>query len=127
MSVVGLGAFCELSANGTDDPRQQHFDVSEFAVLEGGARLVLHSDRGFTLGTNAADIWAHQTREALTLDVLCTVLPDDAEQTGDDHPWEWLAELLAERGIVVAPDDLRSLPYEVDFSEAVLERLGRAT
>lgn len=127
MSVVGLGAFCELSASGNDDPRRQRFDVSEFAVLDSGVRLVLHTDRGFTGGTNAADIWAHQTRDGLTRDVLCTVLPDDAEETGDDHPWEWLAELLGEQGIVVAPDDLRSLPYEVEFADAVLERLGHAT
>ncbi len=114
---------CDLASNGNDDPRRCSFEVGEFAVLEGGHRVVLHRERGFTASTNADDIWAHQTVDSITHDVLCVVLPDDAEITGDDHPWEWFAELLRVQGIDAVGDQLRGLPYEVVLAEGILQRL----
>ena len=49
-----------------------------------------------------------------------TVLPD--EDDGEEHPWEWLAELLSRHGITIPADSLRSVPYTVEFSER-LQRL----
>jgi hypothetical protein len=63
-------------------------DVHEFAVLDDGRRLALHQGRGFS--TSAT----HTTASHVERDVLTTVLPDDAEVTGEDHPWEWLASLI---------------------------------
>ena len=60
----------------------------------------------------------------LTHDVLCVVLPDEAEITGDDHPWEWLAELLRVQGIDAVGDQLSGLPYEVVLAEGILKRLS---
>ena len=59
----------------------------------------------------------------LTHDVLCVVLPDEAEITGDDHPWEWLGELLRVQGIDAVSEQLRGLPYEVVLTEGILQRL----
>ncbi|RBY86352.1 hypothetical protein [Blastococcus sp. TF02A-30] len=105
------------------DPRAISFRVTEFADLSDGRRLRLHADRGFTTG-GAADLLAGLRLEQLTDDVLGAVLPDDAEDTGEDHPWAELAELLRARGVDVAPEDLRDLPYLVEFSERVLARFG---
>lgn len=123
MSVVGLGALCDLSPTGNDSPRRCSFEISEFAVLEDGKRVTMHDEQGFSASTNGDDIWAHQTVETITRDVLNVVLPDDAEITGEDHPWEWLASLLNDLGIETAAEQLRSLPYEVVLTERVLQRL----
>jgi hypothetical protein len=122
MRVVGLGAICDLRPTG-NDPRRFSFEVSEFAVLDDGKRVILHRERGFSGTTNGDDIWAHETVETIARDVLNVVLPDDAEITGEDHPWEWLAELLRAQGIDAVPQQLRGLPYEVVLTERVLQRL----
>ncbi|XTZ15757.1 hypothetical protein ACQSSU_30890 [Micromonospora echinospora] len=50
--------------------------------------------------------------------MLSAVLPDD-EESGEEHLWSWLAELAEARGLEVTADDLRGLPYEVVFTDAV--------
>lgn len=54
--------------------------------------------------------------------MLTTVLPD--EDDGEQHPWEWLCDLLRAQGVVVAPGDLKALPYEVVLSERVQRLLA---
>ena len=76
-TVVGLGAWAELARK---DQRGMDIDVHEFAVLGDGRRLALHRDRGFS--TSATRMTAEQARR----DVLTTVLPDDAEVTGEGAP-----------------------------------------
>ncbi|MGH2377138.1 MAG: hypothetical protein ACRDGT_01530 [Candidatus Limnocylindria bacterium] len=106
------------------------FSVSEFATLEDGRRVILHEDRGFGFGpvmrarrsgssgeSGPGDIRGDETLESLTRDVLNVVLPDDAESSGEEHPWSWLADLARARGLDVTADDLQSLPYEVIFTD----------
>lgn len=60
--------------------------------------------------------------------VLTTVLPDDAEVTGEDHPWEWLASLIGNHGVAVTPLQLKSAGYVVEFGprlSALLESEGQ--
>jgi hypothetical protein len=102
--------------------RSLHFRVEEFAVLADGRRLRLHAERG-SGSVRGADPWEHVTLASLESDVLATVLPDDAEETGEDHPWEWLAELLARQGVETSAAELRGLPYAVEFSERLRARL----
>lgn len=106
VTVVGLGAQAELAHN---DQRGMNIDVHEFAVVEDGRRLTLHQDRGFS--TSAT----HMTAGHAGRSVLTTVLPDDAEITGEDHPWEWLASLIGDQGVAVTPDQLKAVPYAVEF------------
>jgi hypothetical protein len=97
-------------------------DVHEFAVLDDGRRLTLHQDRG--LSTSAA----HATAGDVERSVLTTVLPDDAEATGEDHPWEWLASLIQNQGVAVTPEQLKAMPYVVEFGprlSALLESEDR--
>jgi hypothetical protein len=148
VDVVGLGAWCDFVTE--DEYRQRlirdgwpadevedlveefkrgvSFAVHEFAELAEGRRLTLHTDRGFTGVTMASngpapsDQWRSLTLEELERDVRTTVLPDD-DDTGDEHPWEWLAGLLHARGVQVTAEELRLLPYRVEFSQRLRERL----
>jgi hypothetical protein len=125
-AVVRLGAECDLTR---ESGPEVSFGVSEFADLADGRRLVLRADRGFTsrLHGPGADqpgaAWRHETLAGLAADVLATVLPDDAEETGEDHPWEELAGLLRDRGVAVPAAELRHVPYVVELSNRVRARL----
>jgi hypothetical protein len=128
--VVGVGAICDLGPERSADARSQNFSVSEFVTLEDGRRVILHEDRGFTVGLrssreSSADLRRYETLESLTRDVLNTVLPDD-DEPAEDHPWSWLADLARARGLNVTADDLRSLPYEVTFTDKVRRWLAPA-
>lgn len=123
MRIVGLRAICDLEPDAIDDGREHSFRISEFALLENGERIILHDERGYTGRISSGDIWAHETVERITRDVLTALLPDD-DDTVDEHPWQWLAELAQSRKIDVTSDDLRLLPYEVVLSERVTLRLA---
>jgi len=115
VTVVGLGAWSELAGK---DQHGMRIDVREFAVLDNGRRLALHQERGFS--TSATRMSADHAERS----VLTTVLPDDAEVTGEDHPWEWLASLVRSHGVPVTPEQLKAVPYVVEFGprlSAVLE------
>src|SRR5262245_55327971 len=97
--------------------------------MEGGRRVILHQDRGFTIGWRSsaepgpADLRGYETRDSITRDVLNVVLPDD-DESGEEHPWAWLAELARDRGLDVTADDLRGLPYEVILTDKVTHWLA---
>jgi hypothetical protein len=119
--IVGLGAICDLRPHDAD-PRDQDFRVSEFVALEDGRRVLLHEDRGFTIGVRSTgepkppDVRWQLTLERLTGDVLLVVLPDDDDDP-EPHPWSWLSDLARSRGLDVTADDLRALPYDVVFTD----------
>jgi hypothetical protein len=119
VSVVGLGAWAELARK---DQQGMDIDVHEVAVLDDGRRLTVHQESGFS--TSAT----HMTADHAERSVLTTVLPDDAEVTGEDHPWEWLASLIRSHGVAVTPDQLKAVPYVVEFGprlSALLESDGQ--
>jgi hypothetical protein len=105
VTVVGLGAWSELARR---DETGMDIDVHEVAVLDDGRRLTLHHDRGFSTSGS------HLTAEHLESSVLTTVLPDDAEVTGEDHPWEWLASLIQDQGVAIMPEQLKVVPYVLE-------------
>lgn len=144
VEVVALGAWCdvvtedehrdELIAKGITgqlfDEEMHHargrasFDVSEFAVLADGRCLTLHAgERGFDSWSSTGDPWAHASVESVEADVLNTVLPDD-DDTDDEHPWEWLVELLGTHGVRTSVDHLRSVPHVVELSDRLVARLN---
>ena len=112
-----------------DFERGVSFVVHEFADLADGRRITLHEDRGFTIGVTIAnngpepsDQWRSLTLKELDRDVRTTVLPDD-DESQDEHPWEWLAELVHVHGIEATAEELRHLPYNVVFSERLRARV----
>lgn len=121
--VVALGAICDLVVV-TDDGRTTRFSISEYAELSDGTQTILHNDLGMTSGwrglgpdevAGVGDL--RETVSSLRETVLALVGPD--EDDGEDHPWEWLADLAQSKGLEVAPQELRSLPYNVVFTPAV--------
>jgi hypothetical protein len=120
MKVIRLGAWCDHEAV-AEFRRVASFRVHEFAELADGRRLTLNTDRGFSL-SGPLDIWAKLTLETLEADVRTTVLPD--EDTGEEHPWDWPSERLRALGVDVSPEQLRELPYEVEFSERLRARMS---
>jgi len=124
VQVVALGAWCD---NVTDDGRW--FRVQEFASLSDGRRLTLSDDRGWGSTSSQGpsyDAWTDLTVENVERDVRNVVLPDDAEETGDEHPWDLLAERLNVLGVEATPEQLRRIPYEVILSRRLQERLSPA-
>lgn len=92
--------------------------------------MTLHEERGFTAGwgsnmSDPGDIREGLTPDSITRDVLNTVLPDD-DESGEDHPWSWLADLARAWGIDVTEEDLRNLPYEVILSDKLIRWLAPA-
>lgn len=124
--VVGLGAICDLGQASTDG-RAQNFSVSEFALLDDDRRVILHRERGFTIGWGAGvaggALSTSESEESITRNVLNVVLPDD-DGCGEEHPWSWLADLARSRGLDVTAADLKALPYQVTLTESVKRWLG---
>jgi hypothetical protein len=116
------GRFVPAPGEPVLSPGSLAFRVEEFADLADGTRLRLHAERGFGLSAGG-DPWRLLTLAGLEADVRTTVLPDDAEETGEDHPWDWLAQLLRASGVDAAPDELRTLPYVVEFSDRLRARV----
>ncbi|MGB0112886.1 MAG: hypothetical protein WBP59_06665 [Ilumatobacteraceae bacterium] len=112
---------CDLEPGAIDSDSEVSFRISEFAVRSDGERVVLHAERGYSTRSSTGGLWAWLTAETITRGVLTTVLPD--EDTGDDHPWEWLAGLARARALQATADDLRRVPYEVVLTDRVRKRL----
>jgi hypothetical protein len=71
-------------------------------------------------------LWKPRTgvdRQDMVETALAVVLPDDDDDP-DDHPYEWLCELLAAQGVRASVEDLRDVPYVVELSERLEARLA---
>ncbi len=119
--VVGIGAICDFRTGAPEPGPSQSFSVSEFVVLEDGRRVVI-DHRGFTLGSNVGTVRAGLTPQAMSQQVLNVVLPDD-DESEEEHPWSWLAELARTHGIDVTADELKELQYEVVLTDGVTQWL----
>jgi hypothetical protein len=65
-----------------------------------------------------------QTLESLEADVRMTVLPDDAETPARTTPGNGTPKLLRAQGIETSPEELRVLPYDVEFSDRLRARVS---
>jgi hypothetical protein len=119
--ILGLGAICELRPP-TPLGTSQSFSVAEFALLIDGTKVLLHDDRGFTIGAPSGQL-RHVTAETIVQSVLNVVLPYD-DESSDEHPWIWLASLAQARNLDVTSEELRHLPYEVLLSDKVRKWLS---
>ena len=113
VDVVGLGALCgPRPPYAEDDARTRRFWVGEFVLLSTGRRVILHNERGFTIAARGPVVELTLSRADISRQVLNVVLPDD-DESGEAHPWSWLADLARRRGLDVSAADLRALPYTV--------------
>jgi hypothetical protein len=107
--VVSLGAWGDLAdgpGGGTS------CTVREFARLSDGREVTLLDDRGWTTSAPLSAISLAQT----VRNISNVVLPDDAEQTGEEHEWQRFEQRLREAGVAVTADQLRALPYRIIVS-----------
>src|ERR1700744_3668519 len=117
---VSRGAWCDLdSSPAASGVPWTSFKVREFALLSDGREVTLLDDRGWTT-TEPLVGTGENARMPLTHvmgNLSMAVLPDDAEQTGDDHEWQRFAERLSDAGVAVTPAELRVLPYQITLSD----------
>jgi hypothetical protein len=108
-TVVSLGARGDLEEGSGGGASCK---VREFALLSDGREVTLLDDRGWTTSAQLGEIsLTHAVRNVYTV-----VLPDDAEETGEEHEWQRFERHLREAGVAVTPDELRALPYRVILS-----------
>lgn len=127
LSIETLGVLCELESS---PPHSPNFSVLEFADFSDGARKTLHNDRGWTvgvlrrLGSAPVDYFGFVAErdlvEAVIDSAYSTLLPED---DSDDHDWLRLKWILKDMGIEVSAQDLRELPYIVEFGPNLLAKL----
>jgi hypothetical protein len=96
--------------------------VREFALLSDGREVTLLDDRGWTTSAPLGEIsLTHFVRNVYTV-----VLPDDAEETDEEHEWQRFEQRLREAGVVaVTRDELRALPYRVILGDHLRSALLR--
>ena len=94
--------------------------MQEFADLDDGRRITLHDERGYST-SSPGDPKQFQTSESIEADVRTTVLPDDDD--GEEHPWEWLVELLQAQGVDASVEELKQVTYHVEFSQRLHDKL----
>lgn len=107
--------------------RGLHCSVVETAHLRDDRTVVLRDGLGWTsvvMGDAPHDPWETLDVAALTRDVLTVVLPDDAEETGQDHPWELFVTVLSWHGLGTTVQHLQGLPYLVALAPRVHARLA---
>lgn len=128
--VIALGAWCDFvpPEEAAATPGGAYFRVHEFAILADGHRVTVRDDLGFSFWSRRAgspgllDPWRGLTRTHVEHDVRNVVLPDD-DASEDEHPYEWLRELLLQQGIDASVEQLRSVPYTIEFSDRLERRL----
>jgi hypothetical protein len=86
--------------------------VREFALLSDGRDVTLLDDRGWTTSAPLGEI----SLTNVVRNVYNVVLPDNAEETGEEHEWERFEQRLRQGGVAATPDELRALPYRVILS-----------
>jgi hypothetical protein len=128
VAVVGLAAWCDLDSPEEYSPDGgTSFTVREFAMLSDLREVTLLEDRGWTtsapLGGSADGPQGRMSITHVVRNVYNVVLPDNAEETGEQHEWQRFAQRLREAGVRVAPDELRTLPYRVILSDRLRSRL----
>lgn len=117
--VVGLIAMCDWAELQPSSPREYRFEVREMALLDNGDLVVLRDDLGWTIGFVGSE--GPPELQGVLTTVGHVVLPDEDSHNPEPHPWEWLAQLAAARGISVTPQQLRDVPYRMYLSDRVIK------
>jgi hypothetical protein len=111
-TVVRLGARADLSANGAGQAQCQ---VIEYAVLSDDREVTLTDDRGW----GSSGQRQQETIGNVLSSTLTCLLPDNAEETGEQHEWAKFLTALGKFGVSATAEDLRQLPYTVSISTAI--------
>ena len=107
--VVSLSAWGEL-AEGSDGGTS--CAVRELALLSDGREITLLDGRGWTTSAPLSAL----SLDHVVRNIYNVLLPDDAEQTGEEHDWHGFVQRLRDARVAVTSDELRALPYRVIVS-----------
>jgi hypothetical protein len=111
-----------------DVPGWMSVSARHQAVLMGGRRVLLLSDRGWSV-SGPPNIWAMTSVEDIVATARLVVGPDEPfagrshEDLEADH-WVRLTEILRKQGVHADALELKRLPHEVALSERLLARVG---
>ena len=128
MEIERLGVLCTWTS-GKPKETSASFAVEEFAITVEGERISLHRDRGWTVGmmyrrvSRKPRYWDHATADSIVSGIYSTLLPEEYREDADDHDWWRLVDILERKGIAATRQELRNLPYFVEFSANLLEML----
>ncbi len=139
-----------VEIDGDENARQPSVRARLDLKLSGGRRVTVLDDRGWSWSAgvyssepiDAADLerrrreldpwsgWSEQDIAEMALEIVGEDSDDPSEgQTVEESRaeyWSYLAGLLRERGIDVAPGVLQALPREVELGERIRARIARA-
>jgi hypothetical protein len=128
VDVSRLLTFVDIDDATDDGPNARGMSVKarQEAVLEGGRRVVLLDDRGWSGGV----AWAFETVDDLERTARDVVGPDEPLR-GSSHAemaaghWVTLAGILREKGVEVDAAELSELRHDVELSTRLRERVSR--
>ncbi len=127
VTVVDLDEADGRTAPGPPDPRTMSLRALHLAVLADGGRLTLLDDRGWSV-SGPPDIWRRTSLEGIEADARMVVGPDEpfGERSQADMAtthWDYLAGILARRGVRIAANQLRELAHAVELTYRLRTRL----
>jgi hypothetical protein len=107
-----------------------HWVVREVAITDASSVIALREHLGwggYASQGGPAEHWNLITGESVTRDALTVVLPDNAEQTGEEHPWAEFVATLDAAGVASSEAELAAVPYAVVFAPRLREALAGAS
>lgn len=121
----GVVAGLLLTALRREESGAEVFTVIEQFILEDGQRVIINSDRGFTVGAPLemdADGRVHAAAGSVVPDddirqTVMNVVGADEGEPEDSQPWERLAWLANQRGLRVTAGELRALPLRIEIAQ----------
>jgi hypothetical protein len=128
-AVVALGAWCDLvpQNQSRNSPGSVSFLVCEFAVLANDAKVTLRN-RGFAVSgpvpPTDMDPLAGMTVEEIESHARTAMMPDEVDSE-DEHPYEFIQDLLRSRGIEASASSLRLVPYTFELSPRLRRIAGQ--
>lgn len=103
-----------------------YFSVQEFGIQPTGVAVPLRRRIEWGSRSNTSDpndLWKHISVESMRRQVLNVVIPDDAEESGDEHPWSEFLDALRSAAIFIPEEQLRQIPYNVVFAPRLYDLL----
>lgn len=104
-----------------------HFSISETVEFSDGGFAVSSDGRGWTVFLSGASpdvFFAQATRDSIIKGLRNCLLPDDAEETGEEIDWIPLVSELRKTGESIGKADLDSLPVSFVVSDRLSNLLG---
>lgn len=126
--AIAVGAWCTIHSSPQPLPGHCNLSVKfdEFAELSDGSRVSMRWDRGVTASWDSGDGDVSLSEAEVLAHIEGGLLPDEGEYADVRHSrsWHTYARSLAEVGTAVSADELKALPYLIEFSPELHSKLS---